>query len=82
MSASADIIAVKHENVLIVPARAVTTNSQGQSVVKVKADNKIQEREVVVGLDDGMKAEITSGLKEGETVIVEVKAKSSSASLF
>jgi multidrug efflux pump subunit AcrA (membrane-fusion protein) len=49
----------------------------------VKADNKISERVVVAGLDDGIKVEIVSGLKEGETVIVEIKAKSSSsASLF
>jgi HlyD family secretion protein len=83
MSASADIVSAKHENVLIVPSRAVTKKSQGQSVVKVKAGDKIQERVVVVGLDDGIKAEIVSGLTEGETIIVEVKTKSSSgASLF
>jgi hypothetical protein len=38
---------------------------------------------VVVGLDDGLKAEIISGLNEGETVVVEVRVKSTSAvSLF
>jgi HlyD family secretion protein len=82
MSASADIIAEKHTNVLIVPSRAVTKNSQGKSVVKVKAENKTVEKEVTVGLDDGMKAEIISGLNAGETVTVEVKAKSASSSLF
>jgi HlyD family secretion protein len=82
MSASADIVSVKHENVLTVPSRAVTKNNQGQSIVKVKSDNKIQDRVVVVGLDDGLKAEIVSGLNQGETVVVEVKAKSSSSSLF
>lgn len=84
MSATADIVGVKHENVLIVPSRAVIKNSQGQTVVKVKAaDKSIQEKVVVVGLDDGMRAEITSGLSQGETVIVETKANSTSgASLF
>jgi HlyD family secretion protein len=82
MSASADIVSAKHENVLTVPSRAVTKNNLGQSIVKVKADNKIQDRVVVVGLDDGLKAEIVSGLNQGETVVVEVKAKSSSSSLF
>jgi macrolide-specific efflux system membrane fusion protein len=82
MSASADIVSAKHENVLIVPSRAVTKNSRGQSVVKVKSDIQIQERVVVVGLDDGIKAEIVSGLKEGETVVVEVKASSSGSGLF
>jgi hypothetical protein len=35
-----------------------------------------------VGLDDGLKAEIISGLSEGETVIVEIKTKSAASSLF
>jgi RND family efflux transporter MFP subunit len=83
MSASADIIAARHANVLIVPSRAVTKNSAGQTVVKVQVGDKIQEKAVAVGLDDGMKMEILSGLNEGETVIVETKTKSSSgASLF
>jgi HlyD family secretion protein len=83
MSATADIIAARHENVLIVPSRAVTKNSQGQTVVKVKTAGKaVQEKVVTVGLDDGINAEIVSGLNQGDTVIVEVKVKSSSASLF
>jgi HlyD family secretion protein len=82
MSASADIVSTRHQNVLIVPGRAVTKNSQGQSVVKVAAGGKTQERVVVVGLDDGMKVEIVSGLSEGEMVIVEIKTTSSSSGSF
>jgi len=83
MSASADIIAQKHENVLTVSSRAVTTNSQKQTVVKVKIDEKkSEERVVTVGLDDGLKAEIISGLSDGETVIVEIKTKSAVSSMF
>ncbi len=78
MSASADIVSARHTGVLIVPARAVSTNSQGQSIVKVKAGKKVEERAVVTGLDDGMRTEIVSGLNEGDTVIVEIKTKSSS----
>ena len=83
MSASANIVAEKHENVLVVPSRAIGKNEQGQAIVKVKANEQIQERAVAVGLDDGLKAEIISGLNEGETVVVEVRVKSTSAvSLF
>lgn len=83
MSATADIVAAKHEKVLLVPSRAVTKTSQGQTVVKVKVDKLVQQRAVVVGLDDGIQAEIVSGLVEGQVVIVETKTKSSSgASLF
>jgi len=82
MSASADIVAREHRGVLIVPSRAVTRNNQGQTIVKVQTDGEITERAVEVGLDDGLRAEITSGLAEGETVIVEVKVKSGSMNLF
>jgi len=37
---------------------------------------------VVVGLDDGLRVEIVSGLSEGETVVIESKARSASTSLF
>ena len=82
MSASADIVAEKHENVLVVPSRAVTRNDQGQTIVKVIVDEQAQERQVVVGLDDGFRVEIVSGVSEGETVIVEVKTKSLSGMSF
>jgi HlyD family secretion protein len=82
MSASADIVAREHRGVLIVPSRAVTRNDQGQAIVKVQQDKEIVERPVEVGLDDGLRAEIISGLSEGETVIVEVKVKSGSMNLF
>jgi macrolide-specific efflux system membrane fusion protein len=66
-----------------VPSRAITRDDQGRTTVKVQADGKVQERVVQVGLDDGLRAEIASGLSEGETIIVEVKVKSSSGmSLF
>ncbi len=82
MSASADIVLASHLNVPIVPARAVTKNDQGQTVVKVAADGTTQERVVVVGLDDGMRVEIVSGLNEGEIIVVETKTKSSSSGSF
>jgi HlyD family secretion protein len=83
MSATADIIAQEHKDVLIIPSRAIGKNEQGKTVVKVKTNDQIQEREIEVGLDDGLKAEAVGGLSEGETVVVEVKTKSTSGmSLF
>lgn len=76
MSASADIVAEKHSEVLVIPSRAIGKNGQGKTVVNVKTDGEIEEREIVVGLDDGLRAEAASGLSEGETVVVEVKVKS------
>jgi HlyD family secretion protein len=82
MSASAEIVAEKHENVLMVPSRAVDKNDQGETVVRVMENEEIQERVVVVGLDDGLRTEIVSGVEEGETVVYEVRVKSASMSMF
>ena len=51
-------------------------------IVKVMSGEQIEERPVVVGLDDGLRTEIISGLSEGETVVVETKVKSTSMSMF
>ena len=82
MSASADIVADKHSDVLMVPSRAVIENDQGQTIVKVMSDEEIEERVVVVGLDDGLRTEIVSGLQEGETIVYEIKVKSTSMGMF
>jgi HlyD family secretion protein len=76
MSASADIIIEEHSDILLVPSRAIDKNEQGQTIVKVMSNGEVQERPVVVGLDDGLRTEILSGLSEGETVVVEVRARS------
>ena len=78
MSASAKIMFEEHSHVLIVPSRAILKNDQGQTIVKVMSGEQVQERPVVVGLDDGLRTEIISGLSEGETVVVENRAKSTS----
>jgi HlyD family secretion protein len=82
MSASANILVEKRENVLIVPSRAITRDDQGQAMVKVVEGDEYREQVVVVGLDDGLRAEIVSGVSEGQKVVVEVKVKSVSGVSF
>lgn len=83
MSASADIMVEKQRNVLVVPSRAITRNEQGQTIVNVQTDGEqTEERVVIVGLDDGFRAEIVSGVDEGETVVYEIRVKSASMSMF
>jgi len=82
MSASADVLFEERKNVLLVPSRAIKKNDQGETIVKVMADEQIEERRVVIGLDDGLRTEILSGLSDGETVMFEIRAKSSSTSMF
>lgn len=78
MSASADVLIEKRSDVLMVPSRAVEKDNQGKTIVKVMSDEQVQERQVVIGLDDGFRVEIVSGLREGETVVIESRVRSTS----
>ena len=56
--------------VLTVPVQAFQTGSEGKGIVlAVGAGNKIERRDVTVGLQSANEVEITSGLQENETVI-------------
>ena len=58
------------ENVLTVPVQAVQATGGGRgSVLLVNSGNKIEAREVTLGLQTASEVEITSGLRENEIVI-------------
>lgn len=69
MTASVTIF-LETRNVLTVPAGAVK-REQGKSIVYVPDNGRLQKREVKVGWKDSQGVEIISGLKEGETVLLE-----------
>jgi macrolide-specific efflux system membrane fusion protein len=69
MSVSANIITSVKDNVLLVPAGAVTTRGT-QSIVYTKKNGQIQSVDVTIGDSDGTNTEITSGLSEGDSVLV------------
>jgi len=58
------------QNVLTVPVQAVQASSEGHGSVLVIADNnKIEKRDVTLGLQSATDAEITGGLSEGQMVV-------------
>ena len=63
------IITAQRNNVLIVPARAVQTVN-GQSAVTVLFRNSTFLVPVTTGLTDGRNTEITSGVQEGDMVVL------------
>jgi HlyD family secretion protein len=74
MSAEADIVLASRTDVLLVPDRAISEDSEGNSVVNVLIeDDELEERPVVVGISDDFDTEITSGLKVGETILARSK---------
>ncbi len=59
-----------HRGALTVPSRAVVTEKSGATFVYLVVDGAARRATVRVGIDDGIRAEITEGLEGGETCIV------------
>ena len=67
-------VSVKSENqtaVAAIPQPAIQLDSKGHYVYVVGADNKVERRDVVLGRQSGTLWEVTSGLKDGEQVVVQ-----------
>jgi RND family efflux transporter MFP subunit len=69
--AEVDIVADERANVLLVPATAIVREENKPAVFVVDAEHKAHRRPVVVGLVSGEEAQIVSGLREGDTVVVK-----------
>ncbi len=71
MSGTVEFIQKQVKDVLIIPNKAVTIKDKKQ-VVKVKtAEGVTEERVVTTGFTDGTQTEVLSGLKMGETLLIE-----------
>lgn len=69
MSATAEIILDRRDDVLLIPNRAIR-GSLTNPVVVVVTDGQVEERQATLGLSDGISTEVLSGLNEGERVVV------------
>ncbi len=78
MTITADIVINSKNNVLLVPSEAVQTIN-GKNYVNVMVNGKPQITQVVVGLNSDSQIEISSGLKEGQEVILSTATSSSSS---
>jgi RND family efflux transporter MFP subunit len=68
-----DIDAEQHDDALLIPAVAIVRDGE-QTAVFVANERKAQRRPVQIGITDGAKVEIVSGVKPGEKVIVDGQA--------
>ncbi|MCK5026965.1 MAG: HlyD family secretion protein, partial [Candidatus Pacebacteria bacterium] len=72
MTADAEIMTDKRENVIVVPTRAIQSN--GHKYIQVVIGDSLEDREVIVGLKGSSGfSEITKGLLEGETIVTFVR---------
>jgi HlyD family secretion protein len=74
MTANAEILLDEHKGVLAVPENAVIYDGQKNATVQLPDKNQkdgVRKVAVKVGLSDGSKTEIVSGLKEGDQVVLQ-----------
>lgn len=69
MTATAEVIIERRDNVLFVPNRVLRGTWENPKVL-VFAEGQQEEREVTLGLTNGINTEILSGLEEGEEVVL------------
>lgn len=74
LTATADIAVSTSENVLLVPITAISTTQAGSFVtVIIGPQDQTEKRQVTLGKQNQQFAEILSGLKEGDRVVMEQK---------
>ena len=69
MTATAEVIIERRDNVLFIPNRALRGTWENPKVL-VLIDEQQEEREITLGLTDGINTEVLSGLEEGEEGIL------------
>jgi multidrug efflux pump subunit AcrA (membrane-fusion protein) len=70
LTGTVELIVAQRSSVLLVPNSAVTKAGTQRTVQVMKADGTAETRTVEVGLSDWQNTEITSGLSEGEKIVV------------
>jgi len=74
MSANAEIILEEKKNVLLVPEGAVIFDKDKNTLVEIpdaKSDTGRRRVPVKLGISNGVKAEVLSGLKQGQQVVLQ-----------
>jgi macrolide-specific efflux system membrane fusion protein len=81
MTAEVTIMLARAEDVLTLPSTVITRTDQGQAQVEIwdAATETRAMRDVTVGLDNSVTAEITAGLAEGDRVVSDRATGTSAA---
>jgi macrolide-specific efflux system membrane fusion protein len=81
MAVTAKIITNVIADALLVPNKAVTTNtSTGTSTVKILQNNQVQNQTVEVGINNDTQTQIISGISEGQSVITSTSSTNTTTS--
>jgi HlyD family secretion protein len=81
MSATAEVVIERRDDVLLIPNRAIRGTTENPMVV-VLVDGQQEEREITLGLSDGRNTEVLSGLEKGEEVVLPTSRGQSDSFFF
>ncbi len=68
--AEATLTLDRRGDALVVPLQAVTQGTEGNSVLIVDQNNKIEDRQITLGIQTASNAEVLSGLEDGDQVVI------------
>ena len=74
MYAEATLALDKRGNALVVPIQAVSQGTDRATVLVIDEANKVQERQITLGIQTENDAEVLSGLREGDQVVISDKS--------
>ena len=81
MSATAEVVVERRDNVLLIPNTVIQGTLQNP-MVEVLVNGKPLQRQVTLGLSNGTNTEVVSGLEEGEKVVVPPPTSTQQSSGF
>ncbi len=70
LSGDVDIIVNKKENTIVINKEFIKNKNGKKIVYKLTPDNEIKEQEITTGIDNITEVEVTSGLNEGDTIVL------------
>ncbi len=70
MSAEARVLNEKANDIVVLPITAVKFRDDNSPYVKVKQDGEIEDKDIELGITDGISVEIKSGLNVGDKVFI------------
>jgi len=73
MTGDAEIVTGERKDVLLAPVRSILEKNGQGKIIRVLENGTMTEKPVTVGMESDTDAEISSGLTEGETVVVLIK---------
>jgi macrolide-specific efflux system membrane fusion protein len=77
MTANVTFFGETREGILVIPNEFIKYDS-GKAKTTVKTGGKTDDRDLELGITDGKKTEVKSGLAEGDVVVLEIKKDSKS----